>query len=310
LLAFDLDAIPDGAEILSASLTLRMNKTIAGAQDMSLHRLLSDWGEGESDASGQEGKGAPAEPGDATWTKSVFPDTPWTAEGGDFAEAASSVLSVGGIGSYTWTGLESDIQNWLSAPETNFGWILIGPETSTTAKRFDSRETSNASRRPTLTVEFEVGGLLGDFDGSGILDVADIDALTAEVIVGTNDTKFDVTGDGLVDQADRTEWISNLRGTFLGDSNLDGEFNTSDLVEVFTANTYEDDIVGNSTWGSGDWNGDAEFNTSDLVAAFVEGGYEKGPKPVAAVVPEPGLNQFGIVCCFFLMKTTRAPKNR
>ncbi|MFC1757651.1 DNRLRE domain-containing protein [Planctomycetota bacterium] len=287
LMAFDFASIPAEAEIVSASLTLNMNKTISGEEAMTLHRVTSDWGEGESDASGEEGRGAPAESGDATWKSRVFPDVAWETVGGDFVTDPTSTAIVGGGGKYTWTGLEVDVQNWLMEPETNFGWILNGVETSRTAKRFDSREASNESNRPTLAIEFTLGGLAGDFDGNGLLDAADIDALTAEVIVGSSQASFDVTGDGIVDQADRAEWVSNLRNTFLGDSNLDGEFGSADLVVVFQGNTYEDDIPGNSTWETGDWNGDGDFDTSDLVAAFSEGAYENGPQPAIATVPEP-----------------------
>ncbi|MCA9196079.1 MAG: tandem-95 repeat protein, partial [Planctomycetales bacterium] len=54
----------------------------------------------------------------------------------------------------------------------------------------------------------------------------------------------------------------------IGDSNLDGIFNTSDLVTIFQIGEYEDTVAGNSTWIEGDWNGDGDFNTSDLVFAF------------------------------------------
>ena len=58
-----------------------------------------------------------------------------------------------------------------------------------------------------------------------------------------------------------------------GDSNFDGVFNSSDLVLVFRAGEYEDDIPLNSTFEEGDWNGDGDFTTQDLVLAFQEGGY-------------------------------------
>jgi hypothetical protein len=58
-----------------------------------------------------------------------------------------------------------------------------------------------------------------------------------------------------------------------GDANLDGVFNSGDLVQVFTFGEYEDADVGNSHWESGDWNGDGDFNTSDLVVAFITGKY-------------------------------------
>jgi hypothetical protein len=74
----------------------------------------------------------------------------------------------------------------------------------------------------------------------------------------------------------------------VGDSNLDGEFSSTDFVVVFTAGQYEDTVAGNSTWGTGDWNGDGEFNSGDFVEAFTEGGYEKGPRPSLSAVPEPG----------------------
>ncbi|MEZ6119790.1 MAG: hypothetical protein R3C28_24930 [Pirellulaceae bacterium] len=72
--------------------------------------------------------------------------------------------------------------------------------------------------------------------------------------------------------------------TGAGDANLDGLFDSSDLVRIFQEGQYEDGITGNSTWRSGDWNGDGEFDTSDLVTAFQLGWYEQGPRrPLAAV---------------------------
>jgi len=85
---------------------------------------------------------------------------------------------------------------------------------------------------------------------------------------------------------------------YVGDTNLDGEFNSSDLVNLFTAAEYEDNVPMNSTWATGDFNGDGEFDSGDLVAAFADGGYEKGKRPVANAVPEPSgyvLFVFGLV---------------
>ncbi|MCA9215162.1 MAG: PEP-CTERM sorting domain-containing protein [Planctomycetales bacterium] len=79
----------------------------------------------------------------------------------------------------------------------------------------------------------------------------------------------------------------NAIGTWFGDSNLDGVFNTSDLVTVFQEGQYEDGIDGNSSWTTGDWNGDGEFDTGDLVLAFQDGGFEVGPRQSVASVPEP-----------------------
>jgi hypothetical protein len=72
-----------------------------------------------------------------------------------------------------------------------------------------------------------------------------------------------------------------------GDANVDGKVNSSDLVQVFQAGQYEDDLSFNSTWSTGDWNADGDFTTSDLVVAFQDGGYEAGPRAGVAAVPEP-----------------------
>ena len=76
-----------------------------------------------------------------------------------------------------------------------------------------------------------------------------------------------------------------LSVVYYGDSNRDGKFNSSDLVTVFAAGEYEDDIAGNSYWTEGDWNSDGDFDTADLVVAFAGGRYEQ--EAVIKAVPEP-----------------------
>jgi hypothetical protein len=132
-------------------------------------------------------------------------------------------------------------------------------------------------------------GITGDFDGNGALEAADIDLLTNAVLAGSTDTQFDVNGDSSINGNDRLAWVNDLKMTYMGDSNLDGEFNSSDFVFVFQAGQYEDGVQGNSTWATGDWNGDLEFDSSDFVIAFQAGGFEQGPRAAtAASVPEPG----------------------
>lgn len=132
--------------------------------------------------------------------------------------------------------------------------------------------------------------LPGDFNEDGSLGIADIELLFAAARVGL-DISFDLTGEGTVDSADVAFWVNDLRGTWFGDANLDGEFNTGDLVDVFQAGHYEDGVALNSTWSEGDWNGDGDFDTGDLVTAFQNGGFEAGPR-VASTVPEPSSMMF------------------
>ena len=149
--------IPKCATITGVTLTLRMSRTIAGSVDVSLHKLLQDWGEAGSDAPGEEGFGTQAEPGDATWTKNFYNYSNWDRAGGYYENTSSAVTAVSGNGYYTWSSSQmvSDVQNWLLSPQSAYGWIIIADESATPgAKRFDTRENPNASYRPKLTVTY------------------------------------------------------------------------------------------------------------------------------------------------------------
>ena len=97
----------------------------------------------------------------------------------------------------------------------------------------------------------------GDLDGSDALDAIDVDVLTTKI--RTNEAQpswlpnaaFDLNGDSLIDLDDHRVWVQDLRHTWFGDANLDGE-----------------------------------FNSADLVIAFADGGYEQGPRAVVSAVPE------------------------
>lgn len=152
-------SIPEGSTITAVSLELTMSRTTAGPQTVELRRVLEGWGEGLSDAEGQEGGGAPAETGDATWVHRVFPDTVWETVGGSFSESPSATREIDGTGSYTYSGssaMVADVQGWLDGSSSNYGWALVMPSAPTgSAKRFNSRENSVASSRPRLTVSYE-----------------------------------------------------------------------------------------------------------------------------------------------------------
>lgn len=160
-LAFDVSALPEGAVVTQAALTLTVAQTNVGPEPTTVHRLAADWGEAASVAPGNGGGGAPAEPGDATWLHTFSPDQLWLAEGGDFSPLASADTMVDGVGPYTWSSpaLVADVQAWVDDPGTNFGWLLVGNEAPAagTSKRFHSREAVDEAVRPVLTVEYDVG---------------------------------------------------------------------------------------------------------------------------------------------------------
>ena len=224
LVAFDLAGyIPAGATIDSVTLTLNMSKTNvdAGNQPVNLHRVLADWGEGTSDAAGDEGQGAAATPGDATWQHTFFNTSFWTVDGGDFSSTISAGRAVGGVGFYTWgptSELRDDVQGWLDQPATNFGWLLRGNEAViTTAKRFDSRENPIATNRPVLVVDFTPPSIPGDFDRDGDVDGDDYIEFSACLSgpgggVAEGCDPGDADADGDIDLAD----FASFQAVFIG----------------------------------------------------------------------------------------------
>lgn len=164
LTRYDLSSIPAGATLTSASVTMTVNLQVGEGFPMKLHKLTADWGEGTSNAgTSKDGAGANATTNDATWAHRFYDattPTSWTTAGGDYVAAASSTTNVGNFLNEpvnTWGGgtLLADVQSWIAAPATNFGWILIGDESQAyTAQRFLSRENSNASLRPKLHVSY------------------------------------------------------------------------------------------------------------------------------------------------------------
>jgi hypothetical protein len=185
VMAFDLTAIPAGSTITSVSLQLHLVMAAQlgpDEQTQSLHRMLGDWGEGASVGFG--GTGAPAQPGDATWLHSFFPDQYWTNEGGDFDPAISASTLIGTIEPdgipvpYSWSSpqLVADVQTWVNDPTGNFGWMLRGNELEEyTSRRYATREHLDLAIRPMLTVEFAPPQVCaGDLNDDQTVNVQDL----------------------------------------------------------------------------------------------------------------------------------------
>lgn len=157
LLQFTLTgSLPPNVQIDSVRVRLHLSRTTSGAFTHTLHRLLRDWGEEGSISLG--GAGAQAFAGDATWSHAYFDSVAWNTPGGDFAAAASAATVVDSlVRDYFWgstPALVADVQAWADDPAANFGWILIGDETTTSAKRFDARESVTPELRPQLIVDY------------------------------------------------------------------------------------------------------------------------------------------------------------
>ena len=130
-----------------------------------------------------------------------------------------------------------------------------------------------AEERPKFSCN--AGGGQADFNGNAWFDSGDLVLLAGKMVEFKLDpagfdpsdlVTFDLTNDNLVNFGDLVFWVKDpsICNSWIGDSNLDGEFNSADFVGVFQAAEYEDDIVGNSTWATGDWDGNKEFETTDF----------------------------------------------
>ena len=125
---------------------------------------------------------------------------------------------------------------------------------------------------PQVAADFVVN-VPGDFDGNATVDAIDLDLICAAIQSGNTDIKYDLDADLTIGWEDHRYLVEQVLHTSVGDANLDGQFNSTDLVSIFQAGKYEDAIAQNSVWATGDWNCDGEFTTSDLVAAFQAGTY-------------------------------------
>jgi hypothetical protein len=168
LIEFDIAGnVPTGATITSVQLTLHLGQ-VAGTDStprtIGLFELMDDWGEGTTGSGstiGGTGQGFPANPGDATWNARFFGATLWTTQGGDHATTASATQSITSVidAAYIWSStpaLVSNVQGWLNAPSSNFGWELINLDetTATDFRAFFTREVTDPTLRPELDVTF------------------------------------------------------------------------------------------------------------------------------------------------------------
>ena len=207
VLAFNLvGAIPAEAEVTTVTLTLNLVSTESGDQTLSLHALLADWGEGTSNDGG--GQGSPATQGDATWMHTFYDTEVWSNLGGDYNSVVSASQVIGDNKGlfYSWgptAQMQADVQGWLAAPATNFGWLLLGNESQIqTVKKFASRENVLEDWRPQLTIEFvSPPECPADFDGDNMVTAADL-ALLLGSWGECPGCPADIDDDGLVDAFD------------------------------------------------------------------------------------------------------------
>ena len=116
---------------------------------------------------------------------------------------------------------------------------------------------------------FEVQSTLpdGDFNNDGLYNCLDIDALVGVIAAHTNLAAYDLTGDTLVNLADRDAWLAEAGGVNigpgrayrLGDANLNGSVDGSDFG-IWNANKFTQ----RAEWCRADFNADGSVDGSDF----------------------------------------------
>ncbi|WP_428387627.1 dockerin type I domain-containing protein [Mucisphaera sp.] len=147
----------------------------------------------------------------------------------------------------------------------------------TTGGSFDLTSwTANAVTASTATWfaydngnRIELGDLF-DINNDSTIDAADIDALTS--------TPADLNRDGVSNPADRTYLIERVLGTTLGDANLDGTVNLTDLSSL--ASHFSQPSVG---WSQADFDGSGTVDLIDLSLLASSFGFDRDANPA----PEP-----------------------
>ena len=142
----------------------------------------------------------------------------------------------------------------------------------------------------------------GDFNGDGILDIADVDSLVNRIADGTDDVRFDVNGDNVVDTSDLALWLSTSaeqngfsEGFLSGDANLDGLVDAIDLNQM--ALNWSQDVA---SWSGGDFTADGSVNAADLNALALN--WQQSIPLTAQVntVPEPSASVLLLFGVFLL----------
>ncbi|MFC1758683.1 pentapeptide repeat-containing protein [Planctomycetota bacterium] len=142
----------------------------------------------------------------------------------------------------------------------------------------------------------------GDLNGDRVLDSLDVDAYRSPVRGMIYHSVMDLNGDGEITGEDRLQWVREVANTWAGDANFDGRFDSTDFVQLFQRNKYEDRGIGSiADWSDGDFDGNGYFNSADMVLAFQDSGYEQGPRPALQAVPEPKFISAWIVWLLLLV---------
>ena len=129
---------------------------------------------------------------------------------------------------------------------------------------FEADQYAGLSNNGEFTVRgtqfFRGVGELGDFDFDGDFDLDDADALSQAIVGGSNDLAFDTDADGQVTSADMADWVTNIKGTLMGDANLDFTVDGQDFI-IWNNNKFQS----TGRWSQADFSADGSTDGGDFV---------------------------------------------
>lgn len=130
LVQFDATPIPTNATIKNVTLSLAALSSPPAGVPFALSRMLSHWGQTAS-----------------TWNRRYYSPPSWAVPGGlagtDFNSVPSALapaadpMTFSDNGSNATSGLVYDVQQWVSHPAQNFGWILAAADEGPTNSVFE-----------------------------------------------------------------------------------------------------------------------------------------------------------------------------
>jgi len=123
----------------------------------------------------------------------------------------------------------------------------------------------------------------GDFDGNGLLNLADVDGLFDRF--GGDDFWYDLSGDQAIDMADTDILIRSFMNTEYGDTDLDGDVDFDDYLAL--AGNFGS--AGPFSYSNGDLDGDDDVDFADyqVLESFYGFNAASAPPLPPAPIPEP-----------------------
>ena len=188
----------------------------------------------------------------------------------------------------------------------NYGWVGVSTdhELGIVVRDYAFETTPGKAIRVGSTSDFPNSF---DLNSDGEYDVHDLDLLTTGIHSATDFSEYDLNGDGILSESDVAIWrkVAATRNGFprpypIGDLNLDGQVNASDLSRLGV--NWQRSIPG---WSNGDLVFDGEINLLDL-NELGQHWLEAVPHSSTTAVPEPG--GLGGMVCFGLALVSRRPR--